>query len=219
MKNNLIITGLLLLFVSGLSMAQQDPQAKKVLQELSDITNSKDGLKASFETTLSNAGENMSEVRKGNIITSGDKYHLYLDDMEVISNGETVWTLIVDAEEVQVSNVPEDGDIDDYADPTKIATIWENGFNYKYVNEETLNGKKVHVINLFPKDPDKHDFHTIKLYINKDEVSLAKIIIKGKGGSDVTYEIKSFEFNPAIESSTFTFKTSKYPNFDIIDLR
>ena len=219
MKNKLFIAAIVLLLVPALSIAQQDPQAKKVLQELSDITNSKDGLKASFETKLANSGQNMSEVRKGNIITSGNKYHLFFDDMEVISNGKTIWTLIADAEEVQISEVLEDGDADDYANPTKIATIWEKGFNYKYDKEETLNGKKVHVINLYPQDPDKHDFHTIKLFINKDEVSLAKVVMKGKGGSDVTYEIKSFEYNPTIEDGIFTFKTSKYPNFDVIDLR
>ena len=219
MKKNLVIISFILFLIPGVLFAQQDPKAKEVLQELSDITNSKDGIKASFETTLANSGQTMSEVRKGNIITSGDQYHLYFDDMEVICDGETVWTLLVDAEEVQVSEVPENGDVDDYANPTKIATIWENGFNYKYEKEEVLNGTEVHVINLYPQDPDKHDFHTIKLFIKKDKVSLAKLIIKGKGGSDVTYDIKSFEFNPTTSESDFTYKPSQHPNFDMIDLR
>ena len=219
MKKNLLIISFILLLIPGLVSAQQDPKAKKVLQELSDLTNEYDGIKVSFETTLANSGETMSEVRKGNIITSGDKYHLYFDDMEVISDGKTVWTLLVDAEEVQVSEVEEDASGDDFTNPTKIATIWEKGFNYKYEKEEVLKGTKVHVINLYPQDPDKHDFHTIKLYIKKDKVTLAKLVIKGKGGTDVTYDLKSFESNPTIEASKFTYKSSQHPNFDVIDLR
>ncbi|MEQ8624027.1 MAG: outer membrane lipoprotein carrier protein LolA [Vicingaceae bacterium] len=219
MKNYLFIISIILLLIPGLVSAQQDPKAKKVLQELSDKTNSYDGIKVSFETSLSNAGESMNEVREGNIITSGDQYHLYFEDMEVISDGKTVWTVLVDAEEVQVSEVPEDGEADDYANPAKIATVWEKGFNYKYEKEDVLNGTKVHVINLYPQDPDKHDFHTIKMYIKKDKMTLAKLVIKGKGGSDVTYNLKSFEFNPTTNKSNFTFNSSLHSNFDVIDLR
>ena len=75
---------------------------------------------------------------------------------------KNVWTILSDAEEIQINTVPEEGDMADFSNPTKIATIWKSGFKYEYKNEENLNGSKVHLIQLYPEDPESRDFHTLK---------------------------------------------------------
>ncbi len=219
MKNKILNTVALFLTITSVAFTQQDPKAKKILEELSEVTNRSQSIEATFKTSIIDNGKDLNDGRGGKIITSGEMYHLYFDDMEIISDGESVWTVLADAEEVQLSDVPEDGDVDDYANPTKIATIWERGFNYQFEKDDVLNGKNVHVINLYPQNPDEKDFHTIKLYINRDENTLAKIIIKGKGGTDVVYAIDSFDFNPEIKENTFKYSPSEHPEFEMIDLR
>tara|TARA_R110000868_G_scaffold240644_3_gene495147 strand:+ start:63 stop:740 length:678 start_codon:yes stop_codon:yes gene_type:complete len=218
MKNNFIIT-LSLLVAFSVNLSAQDQKAKAILTKLSDQTKTANTISAEFTSTLENKSENIDESRKGKILAKGESYRIYLDDMEILTDGKTVWTIIPDAEEVQINTVPEEGEMADFSNPTKIATMWEKGFKYSYVKEEVIDGTKTHLIHLFPLKPAEKDFHTIKLYVNQASSNLQRIIIKGKTGTDVIYDITSFKLNEAIPESTFLFKNATYSSYDLIDLR
>lgn len=215
MKNKLT----LLLSAIVLTIANVSAQdAKAILDELSQKAADYTSMEASFTYTMLNKADDINEKQNGKIITSGDKYNLEIAGQQIISDGETVWTVIVDAEEVQISNVPdeEEEEMEEYISPNKILTLWENGFKYKYESEKDLNGTTVHVINLYPEDPSEKSFHTIKLFIDKTKMELVKIQIKGKDGTDYTYLINSFQVNQTFPDSKFKFSN---PKFDVIDLR
>ena len=152
--------------------------------------------------------------QEGSIQIKGDQYFLSIAGQDVISNGKDIYTVLKDAEEVQINNVPEE-DEDGFISPNTIFTLYEDGFKYKYVKEE--NGE--HIINLYPKEVEDKDFHRIVLYINKvkNQISLVKIF--GKDGSTTTYNIKSFTANTAIADTKFAFDKTKHPHFEIVDLR
>jgi outer membrane lipoprotein-sorting protein len=201
------------LAVSAFTIAQD---AKKVLDQLSEKASNYSSMKADFEYTMVNKTDGIDESQKGSIMTKGDKYHLEIAGQRIISDGETVWTVIEEAEEVQINNVPKDEEADDFISPTKILTLWEKGFNYKYDKESTLNGNKVDIINLYPEEAEEKSYHTIKLYVDKAKMEIAQIVIKGKDGTDFTYKISSFQANKEIPASSFTFSNG---SFEVIDLR
>lgn len=203
------------LLIGSFTAFSQD--AKAILDQLSQKANSYTSMKADFEYQMLNTKDDINDTQKGSIITQGEKYHLNIAGQEIISDGKTMWTVINEAEEVQINNVPEESEMDDeYISPTKILTLWEKGFKYKYDQSTTLNGAAHHVINLYPQNPDGKSYHTIKLFINKSKVEMSKIIIKGKDGTDFIYTIKNFSTNESIPASTFSFNN---PDFDVIDLR
>ena len=100
--------------------------------------------------------------------------------------------------------------------PKKLMTIWETGFKNQYVKEEKLNNEAVHVINLYPKNAAKADYHTITLYISKASVELKKAIMKAKNGTTMTYSLSKFTQNPTVEDTKFVFDLKKYPGYTVV---
>jgi outer membrane lipoprotein-sorting protein len=76
-----------------------------------------------------------------------------------------------------------------------------------------LNGEKVHVINLYPKNAKTASYHTITVYIAKDDNELKKAVMKAKDGTVMTYTLTKFTSNPTVEDSKFVFDMSKYPGY------
>jgi outer membrane lipoprotein-sorting protein len=212
------ITSLALVFATIASYAQDD-KAKSILDKLSKKTESYTSMQADFEYTMFNQAESIDDSQLGSLKTQGEKYNVNIAGQNIISDGKTVWTVLEDAEEVQINEVPEEGESEDYINPVNILTLWEKGFKYKYDSKTTLNDISVDVINLFPDNADEQSYHTIKLYVNQEKMIVEKIEIKGKDGTDFIYNIKSFKSNEAISPSIFTFDSVKNSDFEVIDLR
>lgn len=213
MKKVFIIT-LTTLFSLGIFAQETDVKAKGILDKLSAQTKAYKTIKAEFQFTINNKTEGINESQTGKIQIKGDKYFLSIAGQDVISDGKNIYTILKDAEEVQINSIP-DEDEDDFISPNSIFTLYEDGFKYKYVKED----KGIHIINLYPKAAEEKEFHRIALYINKSKNQISKIKIFGKDGSTTIYTIKSFIANAAIPDSKFSFNKTTYPKFEIVDLR
>ncbi len=201
----------------NVAFAQQDPKAKGILDKLSAKAKTFKTISATFEYELNNETAGINETQNGSLISKGEKYNLNIAGQNVISDGKTKWTYIEDAGEVQI-DVASTGE-EEALNPSKILTIYEDGFKYKFEKEVKIDGKTLQVIKLFPEKADEKPFHSALLYVDKVKNEVTKIELKGKDGSDYTYTIKSFEINKDIPDSKFTFNTAKHPEVEVIDLR
>ena len=192
----------------------QDQKAKTILDKLSAKTKAYTTIKAEFQYMISNKSEGISESQTGKIEIKGNNYFLSIKGQDVISNGKGIWTVLNDAEEIQINDLPDEEE-EDYISPNKIFTLYETGFKYKFVKEE--NGFQI--INLYPIKAEEKSFHRVALYINKAKTQITKVKVYGKDASVFTYKIKTFTPNQTIADDRFTFNKSKYPKFEIIDLR
>jgi outer membrane lipoprotein carrier protein len=192
----------------------QDPKAKVILDELSKKTKEYKTISVEFVTTIK--GRDINETRKGKAMVKGDKFYYESADQKVFCDGKSVWNYTSDENECYIEKL---SNIDDELNPTKMLTIWESGFKYQFVKESTENGRVIQEIKLFPKDAQKNKYHTIVLKIDKVKKEVQKVIIKGKDGLDMTFEIKKFETNKEIPDSTFIFEKTKFPGVVIIDNR
>jgi outer membrane lipoprotein carrier protein len=210
-----IVTITLSLLISAGSFAQEvDSKAKGILDQLSASTKAYKTIKAEFKFTLNNNSEAINEVQSGKILIKGENYFLSIAGQDVMSDGKAVYTVLKDAEEVQINNVPDEEE-EEYISPNTIFTLYETGFKYKYLKED----QGMHIINLYPKNVDEKDFHRIALYIHKEKNQISKITIFGKDGSTSSYTIVSFTTNDVIPASKFTFDTLKNPKYEVVDLR
>ena len=107
----------LILFVSLLGFTTlsqaQDAKAKGILDKLSKKTETYSSMKAEFEYVMKNESEDLEETQNGSIVTKGEKYSLEIAGQKVISDGKTVWTVLDEAEEVQINNVPDEDEAED----------------------------------------------------------------------------------------------------------
>jgi outer membrane lipoprotein-sorting protein len=210
----IFIVALTMLTTFGSFAQEIDTKAKGILDKLSVKTKAYKTINADFQFTLQNKSEGINETQTGKIQIKGDKYILSIAGQEVISNGTDIYTVLKDAEEVQINSIPNE-DEEDIISPNTIFTLYETGFKYKYLKED----KGMHIINLYPKQADEKDFHRIALFINKAKNQISKVKVFGKDGSSTTYTIKSFIANAAIADSKFTFDKTKHPKFEVVDLR
>ena len=104
---------------------------------------------------------------------------------------------------------------DDAINPSNIFTIYEKGFKYKFESEDATT----QIISLFPTNPDKKKFHTIKLYIDKTKKQITSVKMFMKDGTTQTYTIKTFVCSAVIPDTDFVFDTKAHKGISIEDLR
>ena len=93
-------------FISLSSMAQ-DQQAKAILDKLSAKTKAYSTIKAEFQYSIKNKTEGINETQTGKLELKGDYYFLSIKGQDVISNNKSIWTILKDAEEVQINDMPD----------------------------------------------------------------------------------------------------------------
>jgi outer membrane lipoprotein-sorting protein len=207
----------LLCLASFLAYSQeknQDEKSQAILNKVSTKMKDYKSFYIEFSASIKNSasGVNESEIGKGWV--KGNKYYASYGDNTIISNGTKTWTVVKEEKSVYESDA--NNNDDDAINPKKLMTIWESGFKNKYEKEDNLNNEKVHVINLYPKNPGKVEYHTIILYISKDDLELKKATMKSKDGTTMTYSLTKFTPNSSVEDSKFVFDSKKYPGYTVI---
>jgi outer membrane lipoprotein-sorting protein len=192
----------------------QDAKSQGILDKLSTKMKSQKSFYIEFSANIKNttSGTNESETGKGWV--KGSKFYASYGENTIISNGVKTWTIVKEEKSVYETDANESDE--ESMNPKKLMTIWESGFKNKYEKEDKLNNEAVHVINLFPKNPAKVDYHTITVYISKTSNELKKAVMKSKDGTTMTYSLSKFTSNPEIEDSKFVFDLKKYPGYNLI---
>tara|TARA_B100001287_G_scaffold46586_1_gene35637 strand:+ start:1304 stop:1942 length:639 start_codon:yes stop_codon:yes gene_type:complete len=201
------------IFLSNISYSQ-DEKAKKILEDLSKKGKSFEDFTAEFSFNFFNKSQGIDEYSEGKIWVKDDMYKLDISsDLSIINNGETLWYFMKDVPEVQIM----DSDPEDEMNPSKIFTIYESGYKYKYEGKSIIDNKKVENITLFPKESVA--ISKVILQVDTDKLELYKIQIIDKDGGTSIYTINSFNVNSNLSESKFNFKKKNYPGVEIIDLR
>jgi outer membrane lipoprotein-sorting protein len=191
----------------------QDTKSQAILDKLSLKINSYKTFYVEFSALIKNTstGQNDNTIGKGWV--KGDKYFATYGDNSVISNGLKTWNIAKDDKSVYESD---SDNSEESLNPKKIMTLWESGFKNKYEKESKLNAEIVYIINLYPKDVAKSDYHTIVLYISKTKNDLKKAIMKLKDGTIMTYTVVKLTPNLVIDDAKFIFDKKKFPDYAII---
>lgn len=199
-----------ILFLFPCIIFAQDQKAKSILDQLSDKTKSYSSIEAKFTNTFSSMVTDINESQSGTLYLKDDAYRLEMEAQTIICDGETNWIYLADDQEVNITEIDDD---ENELNPSKIFTIYENGYKYKFVKED---GKNYH-IDLFPEESGP--FTKVELFINKSKMQISSFTMIDKQGSHYKYVIDSFVTNKEMKNDFFVFKTADYPNVDVIDLR
>lgn len=207
----------LLLLSYQIIFAQQNPEAKKILDALSEKTKSHKVIETDFTVTFTNVKENIKNTSEGKIIIKGDKYKLKFMGTESFYDGKTLWSYLPDVNEVNITEpAPDDEDI--FNNPKRLFTIYEEDYKYQLIESLTKDGKNYSLVDLYPIDLEE-EYTRIRLQINTSDFHLASATIFGKDGSNYTISIDKYNTNTNVEDSNFTFNEDKYPKIEVIDMR
>lgn len=187
------------------SAQDQDPKAKAILDDVSKTTKSYKTISADYSFAIFNKDKKQLEKWLGKVNIKGAKFRLEIPGNTIVCDGATLWNYNKDAKEVTIKTFDAENE---EQNPSKIFTLYETGFKYKFDKEEKIGQILCQVIDLYPAvKPEKKKFHTMKIYIDKvkKQVVLMKRLMKD-GGTEV-YEIKSLKPNVALADNLFVFDT------------
>ncbi len=209
---------LVLVFSVSVAMAQQDPKAKQILDDMSAKYRGLPGYRVNFLQKMENRTENIDEQYSGEITVKGDKFKLVLGEQEVYNNGETVWTYFSDVNEVNIDNfVPEDGEMS----PITIYNGYKEGYKYRFVETKKSGATTLNVVELQPEQGSKQFEDLIKIKLEIDEVTntVSLMQIYDRVGTVFSYKLSGFAPQTNLSDALFTFSVEKHPGVEVVDLR
>ena len=213
------LLSVLFVCVSFLVNAQdQDPKAKAILDDLSKTTKAYKTITADYVFTILNKEKKQVEKQAGKVLIKGNKFKLDIPGNTIVCDGKTLWNYSKDAKEVTIKNF--EAENEDQLNPSKIFTIYETGYKFKYDKEEKVGTVNCHVIDLYPSvKPEKKKFHTAKIYVDKTKKQITKLVMLMKDGGQNVYEIKTLKPNLEIADQMFVFDTKSFKPDQISDER
>lgn len=138
----------------------------------------------------------------------GEAYLINISGQELISNGEILWTYLIDDEEVMISEVTEDNN----NSPISIIKSLTDNTNVCFIKNET-DIKTIEV-----KANDEDAFDKIQISVDKD-LKIKNVHIFSMDGNEFIYEITNFKTNQELPDEMFIFNEAIYPNVEVIDMR
>ena len=183
MKNIFLLFALIPLGFNSIAQNISNTTAKAILDEVSAATNALEAIHINFDFTLSNSNENISESSPGSLIVKNEQYLLTFMGIRQVSNGETIWTVMEEDEEIQISEI--DLDDEEALTPSNLLKMYESGFTYD-LGDQTGN---LQVIHLLPEYRDEVDYEKIELIIDTGAKQIKNITQIGENGTNSEYTI------------------------------
>jgi len=211
MKKIFIFLSGLMIVCSGFGQAKD---ADRTIRDITEKTQSYKSVEFMFTFTYQDAvsGDDVSE--KGRLVISGDKYILEIEGQRVICDGETIWTYLEDAWEVQINAIDDD---DESITPSKLLTTYNEDYKARLDKEYREDGINYQRIELKPQEGKK--WVMLEVVVNADEQQIAEITIHDKNGGKIHYKIDVFNTDIGVDDDDFVFRPEDHPDVEVVDMR
>jgi outer membrane lipoprotein-sorting protein len=202
-------------FLSHSIVAQDDPEAKKLVKEVLNKVESYDNLVIDFSYTLENQEQNLKQETRGDVSIKGDKYVLNLMGTTQIFDGKKIYTIVPEDEEVTISSYNEMDT--DQITPSKMLTFYEEGYRFKMDIIQDVKGRKIQYVELIPMD-SKNEMKQILLGIDRQTKHIFNLIQVQPGDTKIEFRVTKFKTNEPLSANHFQFQRSKYADYYINEL-
>jgi outer membrane lipoprotein carrier protein len=193
-----------------LANAQNDPNAKKVLDEVSAKLKTLKGITANFSYTTKDRNKAVKGSAKGAISIKGQKYYLKQGTTEIFCNGSKVWNYNGE-DEVTVADV--DNDDAKMLTPQKLlSNFYDQDFTYKLVSSEGAS----HQIVMYPTDKRKN-FKQVTIYVDKTKKLILKATVIDKSDNIIEFSLTNVNTNASLPDTKFEFDASKHPGVEVVN--
>ena len=190
----------------------EEDKAFALLDQVGEYKN----FRATFMYTQQQPGESpQHQVLEGIIVVQGAQYRLAIEGQEVVTNGETVWTYLVDAHEVQIADYdPEQA----LSSPWGIFATYREAYLFHAMRSQQIGGAVYDVIDLLAKDKESL-LPKVTVTLARATKHIKRVAALDNDGVVHTFNSTNFETDLALEASFFTFNTDESEGVEVIDMR
>ena len=204
---NIIFLIIIIITSNNLIISQNAEEAEILLNKVSENIKSYDNIYINYTYTLSNLEEDINQTNKGSFVTEGDNWKFVMLGVTRIFDGEKLYTISPDDEEVTIST--QNPDDESTITPNKMLYFYEEGYNFEMDIVQYVGRKKIQFVKLVPMDSDA-EIKYILLGIDVEFNQIYKVIETGINDTQTTIAIVDFEVNLPLEESLFVFDREKY---------
>ena len=192
------------------SIIMQGQSADEFLKQAIEKNKSYNDISVIFNYQMINNSAGVYENINGYASMKGGSYIMNIDGQEMICDGTTLWTHLVDDEEVMISEVTDENN----TSPIAIIDSFSQNITASFVESDNPDIKIIEV-----KENEGDTFETVRLYFDIKDLNIKKVHIIVGDGNEFIYEITDFKTNQNLPDSMFTFDETMHPNVEVIDMR
>lgn len=199
-----------MLLLAGSVHAQNDPKAKKILDQVSTKLKGYKGITSNFNyVSKGRTGKTNSSVA-GKIFIKGQKYYIKQGATEIFSNGAKTWNYNGN-NEVTVSTV--DADNQTLTPQKLLSNFYDKDFSYRLVSSAGAFNE----IEMIPNDKRKN-FQKVNVFVDKAKMMITKAKILDKSSNTIEFSLSNIKTNATIPDNAFVFDKAKYKkNIEVIE--
>lgn len=194
------------------AQAQSAKKASTLLDEVSSKVESYNNIIIEFKYALENTAENVKHETRGDVSLQGEKYLLNIMGTTRLFDGNKLYTIIPEDEEINISKYDPKQEHD--ITPSKMLTFYNDGYKSEWGPVEDHKGRKIQYIKLTPIDSNA-EIKEIRLGIDKQTKHIYNLIQTQDNGTKITITVNSFKTDQPIPESLFQFKESRYKDYYI----
>jgi outer membrane lipoprotein-sorting protein len=190
--------------------AQNDPNAKKILDMVSAKVKSFTTINANFSINSISSKGKSNGIKTGIISIKGAKYVLVQGKMQVICDGVKTYNFD-GAKTITVTSLEESGQS---LSPQKILSgDYAKDFVCKLIGTKAGQSE----IEMKPIDPRKN-FSKVNVFVDNTKSMITKAVILDKSNNTLQVSFSNLVSNKVLDNALFVFNKAKYPkDVEILD--
>ena len=201
---------IILIGSSSLLFAQGPEQARYLIEQVSNKIEKQKNMRFEFKYVLENKEEQIRQETEGKVTLAGDRYKLEFLEIIQLFDGEKIYTIVPENEEITVSTPQDSEEIN--VNPSQILNFYKEGYDYQWDISQRVMGRNIQFIKLIPSE-ENTDIKYLLLGIDVDQNSIYRLIEIGNGKTTTTLTIKNQEENITLPPNFFEFNVGDYPNY------
>lgn len=205
---NQLFRHIIILFVTiGCSLHTSANNAELLIDKVAQKFQQAKSITADF--TISGNGSTSA----GNIIISGDRFKIKMNEISIWYDGRTQWTYSKPVNEISITE-PTPDELQQ-VNPFAIISAFRKNYSATTLN----NGNNTATLQLTPLSSQGEAISKVILTLNKSTLFPTQIVLTLDNGESINIIVNSVKIGNTLPLSTFTYNNQLYPNAEIIDLR
>ena len=206
MKARKIIVGLVLLLAAQAVNAQNNAEA--IIRLMVNQMKSHKNVEMTYQYQV-NAEGLTTEVQQGKAWLQGEAYKVEMVEQQIISDSKTIWTYLIDEEEVMISNAADGVD----NTPLKLLTSLDENYAATLTGMDAQGNATIELAN------PKGQYKRVTLKANASKLAINSLDVYLDDDTKLMITIDEMKFDQELGDKFFTFDTKKHPKVDVIDMR
>ncbi|HWB28785.1 MAG TPA: outer membrane lipoprotein carrier protein LolA [Chitinophagaceae bacterium] len=190
--------------------AQNDANAKKVLDKVSAKIKTFKGITANFSYITKDKKNIQRGSVQGVINIKGQKYFIKQGTSEIYSDGTKSWNYNGETNEVTEADLDEDSKT--LSPQNLMSDFYDKDFTYKLVS----SAGQYYEISMEPTDKRKN-FKMVTVFVDKAKSIVTKAKVIDKSDNVIEFSLSKINTNADIPDSRFVFDKSKHPGVEVVN--